>query len=73
MVEHRLRYSLLNLQISIDNYIYNKIECNELNVLIPFSNNQSGAVTKTKTTLKFVSETVLPDSSRSDCKLQFTF
>jgi hypothetical protein len=43
-------------QMSIDNYIYNHIECHERHVLIPFSNAENGAVTKSFMRLKLVEE-----------------
>lgn len=42
--------------MSIDNYIYNNIECHERHVLIPFSNAQNGAVTKSFMRLKLIEE-----------------
>lgn len=51
------RSSNLNtLQISIDNYIYNVIECSESHVLIPLSNEGSGAVTKNYMKMMLLSE-----------------
>lgn len=43
-------------EMSIDNYIYNNIECYERHVLIPFSNEQNGAVTKSFMRLKLIAE-----------------
>jgi hypothetical protein len=43
-------------EMSIDNYIYNNIECHERHLLIPFSNAQNGAVTKSFMRLKLIEE-----------------
>lgn len=43
-------------EMSIDNYIYNNIECHERHVLIPFSNSKNGAVTKSFMRLKLIAE-----------------
>lgn len=43
-------------EMSIDNYIYNNIECYERHVLIPFSNENNGAVTKSFMRLKLLAE-----------------
>lgn len=42
--------------MSIDNYIYNNIECHEKHVLIPFSNSNNGAVTKSFMRMKLIEE-----------------
>lgn len=44
------------LQLSIDNYVYNNIECHERHVLIPFSNEYNGAVSKSFMRMKLISE-----------------
>ena len=43
-------------KLSIDNYIYNNIECHERHVLIPFSNSQNGAASKSFMQLKLLEE-----------------
>lgn len=43
-------------EMSIDNYIYNNIECHERHKLIPFSNAQNGAVTKSFMRLKLLED-----------------
>lgn len=43
-------------QLSIDNYIYNHIECHDHHILIPGSNGNSGAVAKSSLTLKLISQ-----------------
>lgn len=42
--------------MSIDNHIYNNIECHERHILIPFSNANNGAVTKSFMRLKLIEE-----------------
>lgn len=43
--------------MSVDRNIYDDITCNERHQLVPFSNNQSGAVTQSIARLKFIDET----------------
>jgi hypothetical protein len=55
-------------QISVDHYVYNNVSCHEKHLLIPFSNNQTGAATESRISLTLADEETGDKSSFDDGK-----
>lgn len=61
---------VLFIKFSIDNFIFNDIECHEHHILIPFSNGESGAVSKSIMKLRLVSETPLDNANAGSVSIE---